>query len=621
MSGEDREMTPGNDELEDTERDIEMSKLEAGRNDTNDRHSFEAGYHGNESHTRLIGSSPHENEDHADLETGSVVDDDDLPLYTEYRKATTDDNEGGSRDNSRIIKYLFLLTIPTILGFLAYLVITQQTPAEARDASPGAAPTGVNFPSGFDMKNNWGSYSPYFGHGTKFDGIEHGDTLLPPGSCRYKQVHVLHRHAERFPTTNKGNHMKSVAGKLKDMSEPPSSSELSWMADSWEYNLGTDLLVPKGVSSEFSSGSLFWSTHGTFLYNATGNGRLFYDPDVLNRYDNGTERPIPVLRATNQSRIHTSAKAWAAGFFGVYGNQDYSPADDDDEEGKLYKLVLMDEADGQNNTLASYYSCPNGNNNDTLKEIVEKKIQRFSAIYLDSAHKRIQKLLPGYDNLTTWDTLGMQHICVFETAVYGDSRFCGLFTEAEWRGYEYTHDLDFYYQSGFGSHFGPAIGSGWLTELLARLKGIQLTRSSHGVNTTIAGSPSTFPIDQPFYLDMTHDAVIVAVLTALDLKFLENNLPDSKLLVPRSFIISRLTPFSARLYVELLECDDDESAESMHIRIKLNDRILPLHDLYYCPKSKDGLCPFDKFRRSLEKRLEEIDFGAVCYGSHEKTDN
>lgn len=556
----------------DSEDDIELNKMSS--DDTDGRH---------ESQTRLI----------TDEEEG-------IP-YNENQK--TPSNEG------RVVKYVLFLTIPAILGFLVYLVATQQSPQDARDASPGAAPTGTSYPSGFDMRNNWGSYSPYFGHGTRFDGIEQeeeedvGPKSGLPRGCRYRQVHVLHRHADRFPTKTKTEQMQQVAKKLKEMKESP-AMQLKWM-ENWEYSLGTDLLVSKGVSAEFESGARFWSSHGVQLYNATDNGRLFYDPEELNRYDNGTVRPKPILRATNQSRIDTSARAWAAGFFGLHGNQDYTKTDAKD----IYDLVLMDEAEGQNNTLAAYYSCPNSNNNSTLEDETKEKISKWTEKYLSKAKQRLQVLLPGYKNLTTLDVYAMQHICAFETAAYDGSPFCGLFTEAEWRGYEYTHDLDFYYQSGFGSPFGPAMGSGWLTELTARLKGAQIQESTHGVNTTIT---STFPMDQPFYLDMTHDSVIVSVLSALNLKFLDDELPYKKMIAPRSFIISRLTPFAARLYVELLECDNTGNNE-MFVRLKLNDRILPLGDLYDCPASTDGLCPFDKFRRSLEKRLNEIDFENVCY--------
>lgn len=550
--------------------DIELHKM-SGDEGRDGRH---------ESQTRLIG----------DEEEG-----------VRYRE----EGKPGLSSEGRIVKYVLFLTIPAILGFLVYLVATQQSPQDARDASPGAAPTGTSYPSGFDMRNNWGSYSPYFGHGTRFDGVEPAeeDAVGPTGGlprgCRYRQVHVLHRHADRFPTRTKTAQMQRVARGLREMTEGP-AAQLRWMED-WEYALGTDLLVAKGVSAEFESGARFWSSHGAQLYNATGRDRLFYDPDALNRYDNGTARPRPVLRATNQSRIDTSARAWAAGFFGLHGNQPYTKTDPED----VYGLVLMDEAEGQNNTLAAYYSCPKSNNNATLEDETQERIRKWTEKYLSQAQQRLQVLLPGYKNLTTMDVYAMQHICAFETAAFDGSPFCGLFTEAEWRGYEYTHDLDFYYQSGFGSPYGPAMGSGWLTELAARLKGVQLRDSTHGVNTTVT---STFPIDQPFYLDMTHDSVIVSVLAALNLEFLDDELPHQKMVAPRSFIISRLTPFGARLYVELLECDDE-----MHIRLKLNDRVLPLGDLYNCPDSSDGLCPFDKFRRSLEKRLDEIDFENICY--------
>jgi hypothetical protein len=439
------------------------------------------------------------------------------------------------------------------------------------------------------MKNNWGSYSPFFDTGAKFDGVS------VVTDCTLTQVHVLHRHAERYPTSGTGKRMELVADKLKQTT--PSTS-LSWL-DDWSYTLGTDLLVPKGVGAEFESGANFWATHGRLLYNATEQGFLAYDRS-LNMYTNGTQRAMPVLRSTSQSRIQTSARAWAAGFFGVYDSPKYPPVDNDE----LYKLVLITEQDGYNNTLASYDGCPNSNN-DTI--ITGKARQdEWIQVYLADAAERLQKLLPEFSNFTADDAFQFQNLCAFETAAYGRSHFCDLFTETEWRGFEYAADLKFYGDSSFGTTVGKAGGVGWLTELLARLEERLILEPQNGINVSLTNNEQDFPLDQPFYLDMTHDSVMMSVLTALGFDFLKPDLPTNKIPVPRQFIVSRLTPFAARLFVEIVECD------GKYVRLKLNNRALPLGSLPDCPDSKDGLCAFNKFISSL-KKITDIDYDKVCY--------
>jgi Histidine phosphatase superfamily (branch 2) len=510
----------------------------------------------------------------------------------------------------KLIKFVFILVIPATILLSLFFILSKSSGSSSRDAVPKTAPTGSKYQTGFDITNNWGSISPYFDSGAAFKGIDltktEGEYGLP-SYCSYKQVHVLHRHAERYPTSGTGRMMKEVAEKIYAMDEPP-IKELSWL-ETWNYTMGEDLLVPKGVGTEFASGAQFWSTHGRFLYKALdASNHLFYDK-ALNVFENGTSRPLPVLRATTQSRIQTSARAWAAGFFGIYGGQPYS-AVDDYGSGELYKLVLMAEEQGTNNTLAADYSCPNSDNSSY--EIGKSQSKEWINIYLKDAAVRLQTVLPGFSNLTAQDAYGIQSLCSFETAAYGKSSFCELFTETEWRGFEYAADLSFFGRSSYGSLTSKGEGIGWISELLARLEGRLITEAGNGVNVTLTGSEETFPIGQPFYLDMTHDSVLVAVLTAMGLDFLEKELPVNNMPVPRQFIVSRLTPFGARLYVEVLDCVDDTDVAS-YVRLKLNNRVLPLKGLKNCPSSADGLCKLDKFIDSLKHQVKVVNFDHVCY--------
>lgn len=503
------------------------------------------------------------------------------------------------------------ITKVIILAAFIYVLTTSFVPISE-------SPIGSTYPSGFDMKQSWGSFSPFFDSGSPFSGIDHqspGTGLNGlPQQCKFEQVHVLHRHAERYPTPGQCRNMQKLADKLKTMTEPP-AEQLQWL-DQWEYTLGSDLLVATGTATEFTSGAHFWATHGRFLFNATQKGYLFYDP-VLNVYDNGTARPVPVLRATSQSRIKTSARSWAAGFFGTFGDDPARSADTESEtitsnNQEVYKLVLQEEGPGKNNTLAGYFSCPNANNASYVSG--NQRMLAWANVYMVDAAKRFQKLLPGFQNFTAVDAFYMQQFCTHETAAYGTlSPFCSYFTEQEWRGFEYAADLNFFGSASYGCAVGAAEGAGWLYELLARLERKLINVPQNGVNVSFTSSEDVFPLDQRLYLDMSHDSVIVSVLTALGLDALKEDLPSDKLLSPRQFDISRLTPFGARLYVEIISCEGDD--DELTVRLKLNNRILPLAGLKYCPSSnRDGLCPYDKFAASIKYALEQVDFDQTCYG-------
>lgn len=607
--------------------------------------------------------------------------------YNRLPESGGGDNNGGFQHRRgpkppRGLIIFLVVSVPVSIVIFLFILLKWTSPSESKNATPKTAPTGLTYPSGFNMKNNWGSLSPYFDTGANFPGIDsvvsEGIHEFPP-TCKLKQVHVLHRHAERYPTTGSGNSMQHTAEKLKSMTEPPSKA-LQWL-DNWNYTLGTELLVSKGVGTEFASGTSFWASHGIHLFNATENGFFLYDP-TLNTYPNGTQRVPIVIRATSQSRIRNSASAWAAGFFGIYGDDPNRSKESLDKlrnaPEDVYKIILQTEARRQNSTLAGYFSCPNADNSKYVNG--GRKMREWINIYLEEAVIRLGKLLPGVDSneFKASDVFNLQNICSYETAAYGSSPFCGLFTEKEWRGYEYAADLAFYGMASHGTPVGAPEGAGWLYELLARLekKTISPAEAGWGVNTTLTSSEDVFPTDQSLYLDMTHDSVVVSVLTALGLDILKEDLPSTKILAPRQFVLSRLTPFGARLYIEVLGCgeeSDDEassttssnsvennnndhddkkldesitneeekemgrfasdklmkmkkkltkrgglsiSAEDKNkfIRIKLNNRVLPLGSLKECPNDKEGLCPLANFKASLKYALDQVDFDRNCYG-------
>ena len=79
-------------------------------------------------------------------------------------------------------------------------------------ASFMADPTGTSYPLGFDMKTSWGNLSPY-ADSTGF-GLDKGF----PAECELSQVHVLHRHAQRYPTSwpLDGGAMEAFAEKVNE---------------------------------------------------------------------------------------------------------------------------------------------------------------------------------------------------------------------------------------------------------------------------------------------------------------------------------------------------------------------------------------------------------------------
>lgn len=74
----------------------------------------------------------------------------------------------------------------------------------------------------------------------------------------------------------------------------------------------------------------------------------------------------------------------------------------------------------------------------------------------------------------------------------------------------YHAALSMWYSAGPGSPFSAALGMGWVQELVSRLTQTRITDFNTSVNQTIVSSETLFPLDQPIYVDASHDTVMSA---------------------------------------------------------------------------------------------------------------
>lgn len=219
-------------------------------------------------------------------------------------------------------------------------------------------------------------------------------------------------------------------------------------------------------------------------------------------------------------------------------------------------------------------------------------------------------------------------MCPYETVAYGFSRFCSLFTYEEWIGFSYSVDIAFQYNDGFQSPFGRAVGIGYQQEVMARIKNHTLGYSGSQINTTLDNNTETFPLNQSLYLDFTHDTNIISVLTAFGLDQFADKLPNSTYLGPHNFTVSHLTPFGARLDIEIIKTPKPLAADrsgylptggaTKYVHFILNQRTIPLGwSLPECDVYRvDGWCEFDTFLQVQDKMTALADYENVCHGEY-----
>ena len=311
-----------------------------------------------------------------------------------------------------------------------------------------------------------------------------------------------------------------------------------------------------------------------------------------------------------------------AGFFGLEWTQNAT-------------LEPIIEQLGYNNSLAGYYKCNNsedyhstGGNNASLI---------WEGIYLADATARFKSMAGGY-NWTVADTYNAQTLCPYETVAYGYSEWCDLFTFEEWQGFEYSIDLQFNGNDGFGSPTGRGVGIGFVEEIYARLQGhlYNLPPGSTNVNTTLDEMASTFPLNQKLYFDFSHDTNIMSIITAFGLTQFAQPLPETGPPADQQLIVSHLTPFGARFVIELIEapypvspkrptnssCPTEEYYDmsgppTKYVHILLNQRTIPLGVSYSsCGQRDDGWCEVNTYLDVLGGLLSQAQYEYSCFGSY-----
>ncbi|KAK3328849.1 phosphoglycerate mutase-like protein [Apodospora peruviana] len=431
----------------------------------------------------------------------------------------------------------------------------------------------------FGMMGFLAPYTPSPGFGV--------DEYPLPEGAEIVQVQMLSRHGSRYPTSGSAvtDFGERIAAAKESDKGFKSKGVLGFLGD-WRYQLGWEILVPKGRQELFDSGVLH-----SYMYSQ------LYNPNSK-----------IIVRTTTQDRMLKSAEYFMAGFFGLEWTNNATIE------------VIIEEA-GFNNSLAGYLNCPNGRKGNSGQDAATAWINN----YLANATTRLAPLVEGYE-WTIGDTYAAQTMCPYETVAYGYSRFCDLFTYDEWIGFEYSIDLAFYGNNAFGSPTGRAVGIGYQQEVIARLKNHTLGYSGSQINVTLDNSTDTFPLNQSLYFDFSHDTNIVAILTAFGLRQFAGSLDPARYPGEHNFTVSHMTPFGARLDIEIIQTPKPVKADrsgyedggelTKYVHFVLNQRTLPLGWSFpECDDTRvDGWCELGQFLKAQEAMPRRARFEYACFG-------
>lgn len=177
------------------------------------------------------------------------------------------------------------------------------------------------------------------------------------------------------------------------------------------------------------------------------------------------------------------------------------------------------------------------------------------------------------------------------------------------------------------SHVQRAVGIGYQQEVMARLNNHTLGYSGSQINVTLDSSTETFPLNQSLYFDFSHDTNIISVLTAFGLRQFAEDLPADHYPGEHQFTVAHVTPFGARLDIEIIKTPKPLAAnrdgytdggETKYVHFVLNQRTIPLGvNFPECDVDrKDGWCEFETFLKVQEEMVKTANFDYACFGDY-----
>ncbi|KAA8916123.1 hypothetical protein TRICI_001774 [Trichomonascus ciferrii] len=478
-----------------------------------------------------------------------------------------------------------------------------------------------------------------------------------PEGCQVNQVHLLSRHAERFPDIDEYNRFENLLCKIRENNP---HGPLEFIRD---YELFMDegdagKLTYDGPFSGRDEarrfGQEFYEKYG-HLVDGDSAWNKKYHHDSYNR-DN-----VRVF-SSSLGRVQETAHEFIKGFF---HNYDHDEDCDWSDHHNDRVIVLDEDCSNGANSLTPHKSC------DPYKERVKKAIFEDREFwYGDAGHEILDRVNQFVDGCLDLDDVhNLFSLCSYELNAKGRSEFCDIFSKHEWCVYEYDQDVVNYYARGPGNEYSRAVGSTFARALLKLLHedssyyhngydGHHYNDYDHdghhsydydhddyydgkyvATNTNMTAdynstvTLSSFGRDhwsnKNLFFSFTHHDDVTALFTALGFWNPRQPLPkDYRPDHGSPWVAADISPMKQHLTIERLECHDnhycntsdcdcdcDSSSDNcdcswndgQFVRVLLNDAVLPIPE---CRNGPGHSCALDRFTKLVESRL--VDYCSTC---------
>ncbi|KAI0480914.1 histidine acid phosphatase [Xylariaceae sp. FL0804] len=261
----------------------------------------------------------------------------------------------------------------------------------------------------------------------------------------------------------------------------------------------------------------------------------------------------------------------------------------DDNEINVVSIYESDESGAD--SLTPYKACPRYSSSAGSDQSTA-----YTDVFTKPITARLNAAAPAF-NFTANDVYGMMELCGYEAVIRGSSPFCdlGLFSPDEWLAWEYSSDIMYHYNVGYGSEVAGYAGLPWFNATAGLLLG-----------DDEAG-------DQDVYVSFTHRELPPMVYVAMGLfnnsasgagspAAINATMPLNRINYGRAWQSSHMMSFLANLAVERLNCTGSYGyADGDYYRVLVNNAPQPLPD---CADGPATSCSRSGFEQYLQGRVD-----------------
>ncbi|KAE8449137.1 hypothetical protein EG329_008521 [Mollisiaceae sp. DMI_Dod_QoI] len=354
---------------------------------------------------------------------------------------------------------------------------------------------------------------------------------------------------------------------------------------------------------KLSNTTVNWSTIPTFSFLATWKSPITdAEQEMLTRSGKLEATKLGVDIAQRYQGLRTPEKIWTSTAERTLKSAQSLTQGLADDASDIQIIQVSEGEEEGANSLTPYESCPAYSSSAGSKQATA-----FLSQYAAPITARFNSESLAF-NWTTSDIYALALLCGYETVIRGSSPFCSpsLLTPNEWLAFEYTNDLMYFYNLGYGSPISGAIGFPWVNATLNSLIPAQ--------NSTSNTTP-----DQDLFISFTHRELPPTVLVALGLfnnsafsgaNEINGTMPLDRINHRRAWKSSHFLTFLTNIAIDKMNCESFGYEKGSYYRVLVNNSPQSLDG---CADGPGESCKEGDMVEWLKGKAEVVgEYGQMC---------